>query len=41
MLERVGFRTLCVTGDYTDEAARDNHFVLAFAAITVFQSFAN
>ena len=33
MLERVGFRTLCVTGDYTDEAARDNHFVLAFAAI--------
>jgi hypothetical protein len=33
MLEGVGFRTLCVTGDYTDEPARDNHFVLAFAAI--------
>jgi SAM-dependent methyltransferase len=33
MLERVGFRTLRVTGDYTDEAARDDHYVLAFAAI--------
>jgi len=33
MLERVGFRTIRVTGDYTDEAARDNHHVLAFVAI--------
>lgn len=33
MLELTGFRTIHVTGDYTDEPARDNHFVLAFAAI--------
>jgi hypothetical protein len=33
MLERIGFHTIRVTGDYTDEPARDNHFVLAFAAI--------
>jgi SAM-dependent methyltransferase len=32
MVERVGFCTLRVTGDYTDEAARDNHHVLAFVA---------
>jgi SAM-dependent methyltransferase len=33
MIERTGFRALRVTGDYTDEAARDNHYILAFAAI--------
>jgi SAM-dependent methyltransferase len=33
MLECVDFRTVRITGDYTDEAARDNHHVLAFAAI--------
>jgi SAM-dependent methyltransferase len=33
MLERTGFRTIRVTGNYTDEAASDNHYVLAFAAI--------
>lgn len=33
MLERTGFRTLRVTGNYTDEAASDNHYVLAIAAI--------
>lgn len=33
MLEHRGFRTIHVTGDYTNEPARDNHFVLAFAAV--------
>jgi SAM-dependent methyltransferase len=33
MLERTGFRTIHVTGNYTDEAASDNDYVLAFSAI--------
>jgi SAM-dependent methyltransferase len=33
MLERTGFTILRVTGNYTDEAAIDNHEVLAFTAM--------